>query len=104
MLARMSREAGYLVEVRRSPWLLPERGSSATTAAPTAGARLLSSTLAGIAAAAADQDPERAGAVAAWLSRRAEQLSAGRLRMAVGHRDLLALPPDQPSSQLRMRR
>ncbi|NOJ60413.1 SAM-dependent methyltransferase [Arthrobacter sp. 260] len=38
-------------------------------------------------------DPTLAGEVDRWLARRSEQAAAGSLRVTIGHRDLLALPP-----------
>ncbi|MFN4091081.1 MAG: class I SAM-dependent methyltransferase [Alphaproteobacteria bacterium] len=89
VLAVTFRRHGWDALVRRSPWRL---GACSTA--------LQSRTLAGIATAAAEQDPRRAGRIAAWLDARLQQAQEGRLRLVVGHRDVLA----QPSIQARTRR
>ncbi len=71
--ARFAARAGYAVRVARSDWQL-EQGA------------LLRETLAGIAAAAAEQDP--ALDTSAWLSAR---LAVRGLTLTVGHRDVLAV-------------
>jgi len=61
----------------------------------TVGARdeaLLEELLAGEAQAASAVRPEDRTAIAAWETRRRELLRDGRLKLAVGHRDVLALP------------
>ncbi|NOJ64201.1 SAM-dependent methyltransferase [Arthrobacter sp. 147(2020)] len=40
-----------------------------------------------------EEDPTLAGEVDRWLARRSEQAAARSLRVTIGHRDLLALPP-----------
>jgi hypothetical protein len=46
-------------------------------------------------AAAAEQQPEAAVTIAAWAAQRRAELAAGVLSLAVGHRDILALPRDK---------
>lgn len=43
-------------------------------------------------AAAAEQKPDQAACIAGWAARRKAELAAGVLSLAVGHRDILALP------------
>lgn len=73
VFARLAAKAGYAVRVARSDWRLGH-------------GRLLRATLAGIAAAAAEQDP--ALDAAAWLESR---LALRELTLTVGHRDVLAV-------------
>ena len=72
--------AGWRVRQARSDWRL---GPGALQAA----------TVAGIAAAAIEQDPDAASAADAWRARRSAPASGARMR--VGHVDLLALPPER---------
>jgi hypothetical protein len=46
-------------------------------------------------AAAAAQQPDAAAAVAGWAAQRRAELAAGVLSLAIGHRDILALPRDK---------
>jgi hypothetical protein len=46
-------------------------------------------------AAAAEQQPEAAAAIAGWAAQRRAELAAGVLSLAIGHRDILALPRDK---------
>jgi hypothetical protein len=46
-------------------------------------------------AAATEQQPEAAVAIARWAAQRRAELAAGALSLAVGHRDILALPRDK---------
>jgi SAM-dependent methyltransferase len=71
--ARLAAKAGYSVRVARSDWRL-------------ADGPLLRETLAGIAAAAAEQ--EQALDTASWLTAR---LAVRNLELTVGHRDVLAV-------------
>src|SRR5690606_24275826 len=84
-LASLLRRQGHTVAVRRSSWL---------PSAP-ADIALIGHLLTGIAQAATEQDPPSATAIAVWLAQRCEQLAAGSLRVAVGHRDVMALPRSQ---------
>lgn len=81
VLAALLAQADRTVAVRRSAWVL---GADSHT--------LQAETIRGIAAAAAEQDPSRAGEIDAWLTRRLSEAAAGRLRLLVGHRDLLSQP------------
>jgi SAM-dependent methyltransferase len=79
-LAERLRELGQEVELARSDWRLGPDDPA-----------LLRAMVSGIgeAAAAIGSVPD----LAAWQDRRAAQSAAGRLQLAVGHLDLLALPP-----------
>ena len=78
-LVRIAAAAGAVVRTAPSDWRL----GPADTA-------LLRQLLAGWATAAVEIAPHRADAIAGWLARRSAQLDAGRLRVRVGHRDVLA--------------
>lgn len=69
---------GFTVEEAASDWHLA-----------AADEALLAELVAGEAAAALEADP---AAVAAWKKKRLDLLKNGRLRLTVGHRDLLAFP------------
>lgn len=71
-------DAGYAVMAARSDWQLP-------------GGPLQAALLAGMAAAAHEQDPTAAPATEAWRRLRAAALERTCLR--VGHVDLVAVPP-----------
>jgi hypothetical protein len=53
---------------------------------------LLNELVAGEARAARESDPARSAVFAAWEKERRDQLENGRLKLTIGHRDLLALP------------
>ena len=72
---------GLHVEVRPSPWRLG-----------AADADLVTEWLRGWVGAATEQRPELAADVTPYAERRLADLAAGRLTVAVGHHDLLALP------------
>jgi hypothetical protein len=72
---------GATVLTRPSPWLLDG-----------AHADLAEEWLRGWIAAACDQRPQLREHAACYLGRRLDALSAGRLRVTVGHLDVLALP------------
>lgn len=81
-LASDLRGQGYRVHVRRSDWRIgPEDGA------------MLDAMIDGFAAAATVVAPEVRDTIAGWCDRRRAQRAAGMLRLAVGHRDCLALPP-----------
>jgi SAM-dependent methyltransferase len=80
-LAVRARRAGWRVMVRRSDWTLSARHDGP-------GAVML---LDGWAAAAQEIAPGLSKSIQAWRDRRA---AADDLAITVGHRDLLALPPD----------
>jgi hypothetical protein len=73
---------GATVHRRATPWLL----------GPGQGA-LITCWLQGWVGAAVEQRPDLAGAADAYLCRRLAECAAGRLRVVVGHEDLLALAP-----------
>jgi hypothetical protein len=74
---------GAVVETRSSPWRL---GADR--------AELTEEWLRGWIGAACAQEPELEGHAAAYLRRRLDACTAGQLRVAVGHLDVLALPPE----------
>lgn len=76
------RHRGHAVVTAPSPWRLgpDDRG-------------MQHAMLGFLAGAAADMEPDRAPAIAAWRTRRAALVDAGRATMTVGHVDLTALPP-----------
>jgi SAM-dependent methyltransferase len=80
-------EAGYMVRVEASPWILRGPGD-----APLA-TRLVE----GWAEAAADVRPEHEDRVRAWAERRIRDVATGVVTLWVGHLDLLALPPEAPT-------
>jgi hypothetical protein len=71
-------------------WTIAEAASDWCLAAPDAA--LLDALVAGEAEAAGAADPAHAPEIAAWQKARQDHLRHGRLRLTVGHRDLLALP------------
>ncbi len=72
-------DLGYRVRTEPSDWVLgPDF------------ADLQRQLLAGWAHAACEMVPAQSGTVTAWLARRLAHVNAGRSRLAVGHRDLLA--------------
>jgi hypothetical protein len=72
-------DLGYRVRTEPSDWVLgPEF------------AELQRQLLAGWAHAACEMAPAQSGTVTAWLARRLAHVNAGRSKLAVGHRDLLA--------------
>jgi len=73
------------VQSAASDWVL--RGGSATA--------LLSELVFGHAEAAMAQDFRGRGQISAWREKRLQQSSLGRLQARVGHRDVLALPPEE---------
>ena len=79
--AEAFRRLGADVEVRPSPWRLG-----------VAQAALAGEWLRGWVGAACEERPELAAAATAYLRRRLADATAGRLRVTVHHRDLLALP------------
>jgi hypothetical protein len=72
-------QAGFEVLSERSDWQLGVAESS-----------LQAALLDGWAAAARELEPDEAGRIDAWLEARRASLDAGRSRVRVGHRDLLA--------------
>jgi hypothetical protein len=81
---------GATVLTRSSPWLL--QASDAT---------LADEWLRGWIAAACDQRPQLQEHAAGYLHRRLDALAAGRLRVTVGHLDVLALPHEKRAGDLR---
>jgi hypothetical protein len=57
--------------------------------------RLLAAVIGMESAAAAEQQPEAAATIAGWAAQRRSEVAAGTLSLAIGHRDMLALPPDK---------
>jgi len=83
-IARVFGAQGFEVRSAASDWVL--RGGSATA--------LLSELVFGHAEAAMAQDFRGRGQISAWREKRLQQSSLGRLQARVGHRDVLALPPE----------
>lgn len=77
--ARIAAGAGAAVQTAGSDWRLGP-----------ADAALLRPLLDGWTLAAAEIAPQLADAIAGWRARRSAQIDAGRLRVRVGHRDVLA--------------
>lgn len=77
--ARIAAAAGAAVQTAGSDWRLGPADSA-----------LLRPLLDGWALAAAEIAPHLADAIAAWRKHRLAQIDAGRLRVRVGHRDVLA--------------
>ena len=78
-LVRLAAATGAVVKTARSDWRL---GSGETP--------LLRLLLEGWAAAAREISPDQADKIAAWKARRSALLDSGRLRVRIGHRDVLA--------------
>lgn len=74
--------AGFAVTTVDTPWELT--GDHA---------ELISRFLSDRVDAVLEEDPTLAAEAGGWLARRADQAAAGTLRLTIGHRDLLALPP-----------
>ncbi len=89
-LAADLRARGYQVHMRRSDWRIGSKDRV-----------MLGRMIDGFAAAAADAALfESRDAVAGWSDRRRAQAAAGQLRLVIGHRDCLALPPSgSPASR-----
>lgn len=86
-LAAAFRAVGYRVQLRRSDWSLGPEDRT-----------LLDRMIDGFAAAATAAAPRGPhGAIADWSDRRRVQAAAGKLRLSIGHRDCLALPPPGPN-------
>lgn len=81
--ASLFRQAGCRVYTVPSPWLL-DSGDAA----------LASALVQGWEEAAVEEHPDEASAIRGWGRRRRSDLQAGRIRVRVGHVDVLALPPD----------
>ncbi len=77
-------DAGFTVTTVDTPWEL--RGKHTA---------LIERFLSDRADAVLEEEPSLAEDLNQWLARRAEQAAAGSLRLTIGHRDLLALPPRQ---------
>ncbi len=80
-LAARFRDAGYHVWVESSPWDLGRENAG-----------LAQALVEGWVAAACEQRPVGCSEFRAWGGRRCADLAAGRIRVRVGHQDLLALP------------
>ena len=78
---------GYGIWTAPSPWRLGD-GDSA----------LQMALIAGFAESAQEMAPGDVTAIKAWATRRRHHVTAGRSRLVVGHRDLLALPRLPPVS------
>ena len=82
---RLFRRACYTTRLLSSPWRLG-----------AADAPLVRRLIASWEVAAATLRPADAGRIHAWAERRRATVGAGRFTLRVGHRDLLALPPERP--------
>lgn len=83
------RAAGYHARLSPSPWVLEG----------PADAPLALALMEGWVEAAGALHPAESGRLEAWLSRRGAEFREGRLRVTVGHQDLLALPfPWKPAT------
>jgi hypothetical protein len=71
--------AGYQTRSAAADWRVPPHASG-----------MLCALIDGRAAAAAEADPARTRQIAAWASERLHQVTAGRLAIRIGHRDILA--------------
>ena len=80
---------GYRPQVRRSDWSVGPRHRVMLERMIDGFAGAAIAAAANGAAASAD----RRGAIAAWADRRRIQAAAGDVRLTIGHRDCLALPP-----------
>lgn len=78
-LARRFRELGHEVRIARSDWVFSAEDGA-----------ILDPLLRGIAGAALEIEPDLP--IRAWLDRRLADVEERRLKMTVGHKDLLALP------------
>lgn len=82
-LASDFRALGYRTRMRRSDWRIGPLDRA-----------MLDRMIDGVAAAAvAAGSPDQRKAIGAWSARRRAQAAAGGLRLSIGHRDCLALPP-----------
>ncbi|MCU0987185.1 MAG: class I SAM-dependent methyltransferase [Acetobacteraceae bacterium] len=81
MLARIFDAAGFDVATAPSDWLIPRMATS-----------MLAEMIEGHAAAAAEALPAFSARIAAWRDARLDAVSAARLTLMIGHRDLLAMP------------
>ena len=77
-------DAGFAVTTVETPWELTADH-----------AQLIERFLTDRADAILEENPGLADDVGQWLSRRSAQAADGSLRVTIGHRDLLALPPRQ---------
>ena len=83
MAERLFRSARYTTRLLPSPWRLG-----------AADALLVRRLIAGWEGAAATRRPADAARIHAWAERRRATVADGRFTLMVGHRDLLALPPE----------
>ena len=81
---RLFRSARYTTRLLPSPWRLG-----------VADAPVVRRLIAGWEAAAASLRPAEAVRIHAWAERRRAAVAEGRFTLRVGHRDLLALPPER---------
>ncbi|MHA7276338.1 hypothetical protein [Arthrobacter sp. HLT1-21] len=84
LTARFLADAGFAVTTVETPWELTGNHS-----------QLIERFLGDRADAIREENPALADDVGQWLSRRSAQAADGSLRITIGHRDLLALPPQQ---------
>ncbi len=80
-LATALESRGFTVAMTASPWQLDHRHRA-----------LLDALIDGEAQAAREASPGDGHAIAAWAGERRAALAEGRLRLTLGHRDMLAIP------------
>jgi len=93
-IARIFGARGFAVESAASDWIVRGRGAT-HPALRDRSARFLTELVLGHAAAAEQQDRRRTARIEGWSAARLEQIGARRLSARIGHRDLLALPPER---------
>ena len=81
-LAEALETVGYRVQTAPSPWTLGPDDRE-----------LVQQLVNGWSAAAAEQQPDDADAIASWHARRTARIAEGAFTVEVGHVDVLALPP-----------
>ncbi len=95
-VAEAFRARGFAVETAASDWAVRGRGAAAPGLPLDAAAPFLSRLVAGRAAAALAAGPGRdARRVSAWGEARQERIARRGLGARIGHRDVLAVPPDR---------
>lgn len=94
-IARIFGAHGFVVESAASDWIVRGRGGFAHPSLRDRSARFLTELVLDHAAAAERQDRRGAARIEGWSAARLEQIGERRLSARIGHRDLLALPPEK---------
>ena len=94
-IARIFAARGFAVESAASDWVVQGRGSFALPGLREDVPRFLTQLVLGHAAAAERQHRGARAALEAWTTARLRQIEARRLSLRIGHRDVLALPPER---------